>query len=108
MPIIFVERQYPPHKNKEVIAAWFRALEKYPQPEGLFTILVDTAVNSDKKGLKVLSAYLPNAGKYEETSAYLMKMNAEFLDIEGYVYEFNNWATIEEAMQTIGADMPER
>jgi len=53
-----------------VLAAWLRALEKYPRPEGLFTTLADTAVSSDKKGLKVFSAHLINPGKYEEASAY--------------------------------------
>jgi hypothetical protein len=64
MPIMFIENQYPVHKNKEVLAAWFGAIEKYPKPEGLFTTLVDTAVSSDKNGIKVLSAYLINPGKY--------------------------------------------
>jgi hypothetical protein len=40
MPIIMIENQYPVNKNKEVIAAWLSALEKYPRPEGLFTPLI--------------------------------------------------------------------
>ena len=60
MPIIFIENQYPLHKNKEVLAAWLGAIEKYPQPEGLFTTLVDTAVSSGKNGLKVLSTIPAN------------------------------------------------
>jgi len=108
MPIIFIEGQYPAHKNKEVLAAWLGAIEKYPRPEGLFTTLVDTAISSDKKGLKVLSAYLIKPGKYDEASAYFHKFIAEFFDIEGYGYEFNNWSTIEEAMGSIEEKMPER
>jgi len=108
MPIIFIESQYPVHKNKEVLAAWLRAIEKYPRPEGMFTTLVDTAVNSDKNGLKVLSAHLINPGKYEEASAYFLKFMTEFFDIEGFSYEFDNWLTIEEAMESIEEKMPER
>ena len=108
MSIMFIENQYPVHKNKEVLAAWFGAIEKYPQPEGLFTTLVDTAVSSDKNGLKVLSAHLINPGKYEEASAYWRKFLTEFFDIEGYSYEFSNWSTIEEAMESIGQQAPER
>ena len=108
MPIIFIENQYPLHKNKEVLAAWLGAIEKYPQPEGLFTTLVDTAVSSDKKGLKVLSAHLINPGKYEEAAAYFHKFMTAFFDIEGYSYEFSNWSTIEEAMASIGEKLPER
>ena len=88
MPIIFIENQYPLHKNKEVLAAWLGAIEKYPQPEGLFTTLVDTSVSSGKNGLKVLSAHLINPGKYEEASAYFFKFMTEFFDIEEYAYEF--------------------
>lgn len=108
MPILFIESTYPLHKNKEVLSAWLGAIEKYPRPEGLFTSLVETAVRSDKKGLKVLSAYLINPGKYEEASAYFVKFMASFFDIEGYCYEFNNWATTEEAMESIDEKMPER
>jgi hypothetical protein len=108
MPIMFIENQYPLHKNKEVLAAWLRAIERYPQPEGLFTTLVDTAVSSDKNGLKVLSAHLITPGKYEEASAYFIKFMTEFFDIEGYSYEFSNWSTIEEAMASIGQQAPER
>ena len=108
MPIIFIENQYPLYKNKEVLAAWLRAIEKYPQPEGLFTTLVDTAVSSNQNGLKVLSAYLISPGKYEEASAYFRKFITEFFDIEGYSYEFSNWSTIEEAMESIGQQPPAR
>lgn len=108
MPIICVESQYPLHRNKEVLAAWLGAIEKYPKPDDLFTTLVDTAISSDKKGLKALSAYLINPGKYEEASAYLRKFMTAFFSIEGYVYEFNNWATIEEAMESIEVQIPER
>ncbi len=108
MPIIFIENQYPVHKNKEVLAAWLRAIEKYPQPEGLFTTLVDTAISSDKNGLKVLSAHLINPGKYEEASAHFRKFMTEFFDIEGFSYEFSNWSTIEEAMESIEEKLPER
>ena len=82
MPIIFIENHYPVHKNKEVLAAWLRAIEKYPQPEGLFTTLVDTAVSSNQNGLKVLSAYLISPGKYEEASAYFRKFITEFFTLK--------------------------
>ncbi len=46
--------------------------------------------------------------KYEEVSAYLLKFMTEFFDIEGYSYEFSNWSTIEEAMESIGQQAPQR
>ena len=106
MPIIMIDIQYPVSKNKEVVATWFSALEKYPRPEGLVTPLIETAVSSDLNGLKVLSAYLVNPGKYEEASSYFRKFMTAFFDIEGYAYEFSGWSTIEEAMESIGEKAP--
>lgn len=108
MPIITIESEYPSHKNDEVLEAWFNAIEKYPQPEDVFTTLVDTAVSVDKKGLKVLSAYLIQPGKYEEASAYFRKFMTSFFKVEGYNYQFTNWSTIEEAMESIEEPMPRR
>ncbi|MBT8351358.1 MAG: hypothetical protein KJO26_09030 [Deltaproteobacteria bacterium] len=108
MPIIMVENQYPVSKNREVLAAWLSGLEKYPRPEGLFTPLIETAVSSNLDGLRVLSAYLVNPGKYEEAAAYFQKFMTTFFDIEGYAYQFSNWSTIEEAMESIGEKPPER
>lgn len=108
MPILFHEVQYPTSKNNEVLTAWFKAIEKYPRPEGLFTTLVDTAVTGDKNGIKVLSAHLITPGKYDEASAYLIKFNAEFFNVQGFSYEFKTWSTIEEAMAAIDQQTPER
>jgi len=108
MPILCIESQYPPHKNKEVLEAWLGVIEKYPKPEGLFTTLIDTAIGVDKKGFKVLSAYLINPGKYEEASAYFRKFMTSYIEVEGFTYEFCNWSTIEEAMESIEAPMPDR
>ena len=76
MSIIILERQYPSYKNNEVVAAWLRATEKYPQPEGLYTTLVQSAMRGSKNGLQSLSAYSVNPGKYDETTAYLIKFNS--------------------------------
>ena len=108
MPIIIVESQYPVSKNKEVLASWLKALEKYPRPEGLSTPLIEAAVTSDKCGLRVLSASQTNPGKYEETAAYIAKFMAEFFDIEGFYYDVRTWMTNEEAMEAIGEKPPER
>jgi hypothetical protein len=108
MPILFHEVQYPTSKNNEVLAVWLRAIEKFPRPEGLFTTLVDTAVSGGKNGIKVLSAHLITPGKYDEASAYFIKFNSEFFNVEGFSYEFKTWSTIEEAMAAIGQQTPER
>jgi hypothetical protein len=108
MPIIFVESQYPASKNKEVLAAWMKALEKYPRDEGLTTPLVESAVTSDKCGLRVLSADQTKPGKYEEAIAYTGKFMSEFFDIEGFYYEIRTWMTIDEAMESIGEKAPDR
>ena len=108
MPIIVIDNQYPHHKYMEVIEAWLKALEKHPRPEGLVTPLVETMVRSRKSGLNVLSAYQTNAGKLEEALAYFAKFMTEFFNIEGYTYDLSTWATIEEALGSIGQKPPER
>lgn len=108
MPIIFIETQYPSNKNQEVVATWLSALEKHPQPEGVFKPLVETAVSSDLNGIRVRSAYQAEPGKYEEASAYFRGFMTEFFGIEGYAYEISTWSTIEEAMESIGQKAPER
>jgi hypothetical protein len=91
-----------------VLAAWLRAIEQYPQPEGLFTTSIDKAVSSDKNGPKVLSAHLINPGKYDEASAYFRKFMTEFFDIKGYSFEFSNWSIIEETLKSIGEKVPDK
>jgi hypothetical protein len=108
MPIIVIDSQYPYHKNKEVVETWLKALEKYPRPEGLFTPLMETAVKSSKDGLKVLSSYQTEPGKYEDARAYFAQFMTEFFEIEGYSYDFSTWMTIDEAMESIGQKAPER
>ena len=66
-----------------------KALEKYPRPEGLVTPLVESAVTSEKCGLRVLSASQINLGKYEEAAAYTAKFMAEFFDIEGLYHHYS-------------------
>ena len=106
MGILLHEMQYPSNKNKEVVAAWFRAIEKYPQPEGLFTTLIDTAARPTKQGFNILSAYLVSPGKYEEAADYFGRLMTEFYDVEGFVFEFQRWSTIEEALSIIGQEGP--
>lgn len=108
MPIVFIESHYPPHKNNEVLEVWLGAIQKYPKQEDLYTTLVDTAVGSDMNGFKVLSAHLIKPGKYEEASLYFRKFMASFIKVKGFTYEFKNWSTIEEAMESIGEPMPDR
>ena len=108
MPIIMIENRYPLCKNQEVIAAWLEAMEKYPRPEDLFTPLLETAVSSRKKGLRVLSAYQPNPGKFEEALAYFGRFMSTFHHIQSYSYEMSTWMTIDEAMASIGQKAPER
>ena len=108
MTVLAVDIQYPLNKNTEVVAAWFRAIEKYPQPEGLFTTLLDNVVRVDKKGVKVLAAYLIKPGKYDGAYSYWVNFMKEYWDIEGFSYEFSTWLTIEEAMGVIDQQAPGR
>jgi len=107
MPIIVIDSYYPPSKNQDVLTAWLGALEKFSRPEGLFKPLIENAVSSNQEGLRVFSAFQTNPGKYEEAAAYFAKFMTSFFHIEDYYYEMATWSTIEEAMESIGAKMPE-
>jgi len=107
MPIIVIDTHYPPSKNQEVVKTWLAALEKHPRPEGLFKTLIQSAVSSNLDGIRVFSAFQTNPGKYEEAAAYFRKVMASFFHIEDYYYEMATWATLEEAMETIGEKTPE-
>ncbi|MBC2734283.1 MAG: hypothetical protein HF981_08000 [Desulfobacteraceae bacterium] len=108
MPIIVIDSHYPPSINQDVLTTWLGAMEKYPRPEDLFKTLIQSAVSSNYDGLRVFSAFQTNPGKYEEAAAYFTKFMTSFFHIEDYYYEMSTWATIEEAMESIGAKMPER
>lgn len=108
MPIIIIDSHYPPNKNQDVLTAWLGAIEKHPRPKDLFEPLVETAVSSGYDGIRVFSAFQTNPGKYEEAIAYFGKFMASFFHIEDYYYEMATWMTTEEAMESIGAPMPER
>lgn len=108
MPIIVIDSHYPASKNQDVLTAWLGAMEKYPRPKDLCKTLIQSAVSSNYDGLRVFSAFQTNPGKYEEAAAYFSKFMTSFFHIEEYYYEMATWATIEEAMESIGAKMPER
>lgn len=108
MPIIVIDAQYPVSKYQEVLTAWLGALEKYSRPKEIFTPLVENAVSSNHDGLRVFSAFQTKPGKYEEARAFFGKFMTSFFHIENYSYEMMTWETIEEAMESIGATMPER
>jgi len=108
MPIIVIDSHYPPSKNQDVLAAWLGALENYTRPKDLGKPLMENAVSSGYDGIRVFSAFQTNPGKYEEAAAYFRKFMTSFFHIEDYYYEMSTWATIEEAMESIGAKMPER
>ena len=108
MPIIVIDAHYPASRTQEVLTAWLGALEKYTRPKELGKSLVDNAVSSGYDGIRVFSAFQTHPGKYEEAMAHFGKFMACFFHIEDYYYEMNTWMTIEEALETIGAKMPER
>lgn len=108
MPIIVIDARYPASKNQEVLTTWLGALEKFSRPEDVFAPLIENAVSSNHKGIRVFSAFQTNPGKYEAAMAYFGKFMASFFHIENYYYDMSTWMTIEEAMESIGATMPER
>ena len=107
MPYLFVYQWYPAHKTLDVVKKSLEMLPNFPQDESLGTQIIQTAVNTDKKGVKTLSAWEVNEGKLDALITRIAPFYAGLHGIEGFGYSIETWMTITEAMSAIGQKMPE-
>ena len=68
---------------------------------------MQSAIKTTKKGIKGLSVMEVKEGKLEAALARTAENLAMFRNIVGYEYSIDVWFTIEEALATVGASMPE-
>jgi hypothetical protein len=106
MPYIIVTTQYPSHKAQEVAETYLEALKKYPPDESLGTPVVPAAVKTTLEGIKVMGIIEAKAGKFEEAVDRTIKEMAMYLPIKGLEYSIDTWASVSEAMSSIGMSMP--
>ena len=106
MVYIFTISRYPTHKAKEVAKKYFDMLAKYPPDESLGEGIVQAAVRTTKDGVNVIGILKVKKGKLEEARTRLLNAMSMVNEIEGCEYTIEIWATVEEALATIGMKLP--
>jgi hypothetical protein len=102
MPYIFTTSMYPSDKAPEVAKRYLEAITKYPPDASLGTQIVPAAVITTLQGIKVIGIIEVKKGKLEDAMIRVAEMMAMFFNIEGFEYKMERYATVEEAMKTIG------
>lgn len=107
MPYLIVFQWYPSHKTLEVVKKSLEMMPRFPPDKSLGTQIIQSAVNTDKNGVKVISIWDIKEGKLDAAIKKVMPFYAGLHNIEGYEYSIEVWATLTEAMAAIGQKMPE-
>jgi hypothetical protein len=102
MSYILTTSLYPSDKGVEVAKKYIEAITKYPPDDSLGTQLVPAAVKTTLQGIKVIGIIEVKNGKFEDQMNKIQNMMAMFHSIQGFEYTVERYATVEEAMKTIG------
>ena len=106
MPYLIMTSLYPSEKAPEVGARYLEALAKYPPDESLTTQVVPAAVITTHHGIKVIGISDVKDGKLEEALRRTGDIMVMFHSIAGFEYTVEVYSKVEEAMSSIGMDMP--
>ena len=107
MPYILSTSLYPSHKAIEVAKKYLEALKKYPPDETLANEVVPAAVKTTRQGIEVISIAEVKEGQLEAALRTVGSTYAMFQSIVGFEYSIDVYATVAEAMTTIGMSLPE-
>jgi hypothetical protein len=106
MPYIITTSLYPSDKAPEVATRYLEVIAKYPLDASLGTQIVPAAVITTLQGIKVIGITEVKKGKVEDAETIIANrianMMAMFFSIQGFEYTIERYATLEEAMKTIG------
>jgi len=102
MSYIFTTSLYPSDKATEVAKRYLEAIKKYPPDSSLGTQIVPAAVTTTLQGIKVVGITEVKNGKLEDALSRTANMMVMFHDIKGFEYTMERYATVEEALKTIG------
>ena len=84
---------------------YLKAMAKYPDDATLSIPVVPVGVHATFEGMKTIMINDVKKGKLDEIWALLDKRLGMFLDIQGFRYVFEYYSNLEEAMQTISAQV---
>ena len=102
MPYLITRCWYPNHIADEVAKKYIENLEEYPPDESISKNIVPAAVSTTKKGIEVISIDEVEGQKVGEAINRETLFMAEYRNINGFRYETKIWATVDEAMKSIG------
>lgn len=102
MPYMITHLWYPNHVVDEVAKKFMESLEKYPHDESISKTIVPAAVSTTKKGIEVISIEEVERQKLGDALEKEALFMAEYRNINGFRYETKTWATLKEAMKSIG------
>lgn len=106
MPYLVTTSIYPSEQVQEVGARYLEALAKYPPDESLSTQVVPAAVTTTHQGIKVIGISDVKEGKLEDALRRAGDFMVMFQNIAGFEYKVRVYSKVEEAMASIGMDMP--
>ena len=102
MPYIITRCWYPNHIADQVAKKYLEVMEKNPPDESIAKTVIPAAVVASKDGIETLTIDEVERQKVGDALNRDVRIMAEFRNIEGFRYEVKSWATVEEALETIG------
>lgn len=106
MPYLKITSQYPSHTGPAVAEKYLEVLSKFPHDESISVQSVPAAVKMTHKGARSFSLSEVKPGKLDAAYSRAVKMMAMFLGLEGFEYKIEIYSKIDEAMASIGMDIP--
>jgi hypothetical protein len=106
MPYIISFVKYPSHLGPKLGKKYLEYMQKFPTDDSLVEAIIPSAVKVTDEGIRVLSVSLVKKGKFDEAWKLAFDQRAFFLDVEGYEGSIEVWATIGEALASVGMKPP--
>ena len=106
MPYIISFVKYPSHLGPKLGKKYLEYIQKFPTEDSLVEAIIPSAVKITDDGIRVLSVSLVKKGKFDEAWKLAFDQRAFFLDVEGYEGSIEVWATIGEALASVGMKLP--
>jgi hypothetical protein len=102
MSYIFTTSMCPSDKVAEATKKYLEAMTKFPPDASLVNRIVPAAVTTTLQGVKTITIVEVKAGKLDDAMNRTAALMAMFHSIQGFEYTIERYATLEEAMATVG------
>ncbi|MCG6912171.1 MAG: hypothetical protein LJE94_18930 [Deltaproteobacteria bacterium] len=106
MPYLKITSRFPSDTGPAAAEKHLEVLSKFPHDESISIETVPAAVRMTHKGVKSFSISEVKDGKLDAAYSRAVKMMAMFIGIKGFEYTIEIYSKIDEAMATMGMEMP--